>query len=371
MDEGKKSNVETFVRSHLWLFAAILGLLVFIAMAGPFLISKGGTYGGWDDDAYSAIFTKTNGTRLNIMIGGMFSPVVVWPLLVEFGLVLLGILFSFLGKLNKNYSFVAMFFYMIGGILFLVNVSFYDFVEAAAGVPSGATGDYADVLDYYYPAYAAVAGTKLAFGSIYGATMSFIAAAVAFGSASSRETYSVRDLAEIGVLVAAAIGLHYVKIPVNVQGGSINLAPIPLFVLALRHGPIKGFFAAGIIYGLIACVLGGYGFVTYPLDYLVAYGGFAVLGFFRKLIYTNDEKGWSGWGFLYIFLGVVAGTFIRFVGSSASSMINYGLSFRAALVYNVLYISITGLIALVAMEALYVPLAKLERHFPVHQSLAE
>jgi len=85
------------------------------------------------------------------------------------------------------------------------------------------------------------------------------------------------------------------------------------------------------------------------------------------LIFVRDGKEWSPLGFVFILLGVALSTLVRFMGSAASSMINYGLSFTAALIYNEVYIPVTAAVALVAMEALYIPLAKLNKHFPVAQ----
>ena len=67
--------------------------------------------------------------------------------------------------------------------------------------------------------------------------------------------FSVRDIAEIAILVALALGLDKLKISVGATGGSVNFAMFPLFVIALRHGPFKGFIAGGIVYGLISCLL--------------------------------------------------------------------------------------------------------------------
>lgn len=365
MEEAeKKSGVVSWIQEHLWLLTMIAGVLVFFALCGPFVHAKPVAFDGWTDDG--ALFHKTSSDRADIWIGGMMSPL-VWPLIVEFVLVIAGIVLAGFGKKYKYSSFGAMMSFIVAGILFLMNVSFYDFCVSASYVDRSLSGDALDVLDYYMPNFSSASGTKIAFGSVYGGVFSFIAAFMAFGEASNKETYSVRDLTEIGILVAAAIGLHYVKIPVGADGGSINLAPIPLFIIALRHGAIKGFFASGIIYGLIACVLSGWGLITYPLDYLVGWGSFAVLGLFRKLIFTDTEKVWSPMGFVYIFIGVLLSTVVRYIGSGASSMINYGYSFKAAIVYNVIYVPVTGAVALVAMEALYIPLAKLEKHFPVAQ----
>ncbi len=58
-------------------------------------------------------------------------------------------------------------------------------------------------------------------------------------------------------------------------------------------------------------------------------------------------------------------TAVRLVGSTISSMVIYGYDLVAALAYNGVYIPVTGLVTLVCLEALYVPIAKVNKIFPV------
>ena len=172
-------------------------------------------------------------------------------------------------------------------------------------------------------------------------------------------------MSEIAVLSALAIVLQFINIKIGATGGSINLGLIPLFVIALRKGPTKAFIASAFIYGLITCITDGYGFNTYPFDYLIGFGGCAVLGFFKRLCIADNEKGYSKMGFLYIALGVIGASVIRFIGSSVSSMVNYGYTLVAAAAYNYIYVFVTGAVSLVAIEVLFIPLAKINKLFPV------
>jgi len=348
---GKTSE---WIKAHLWLLSMIASALILLCLCGPFVHARPVTY-----DAAADTFTRVSKVRDDIWVGGLFSPAFGWPFAVIFVFILAGIILAFFGKKNKNLSFIAMMLYVVAGILFLLSVNFYDFTRTA-----GYVGYHVDLLDDYYPTYMELSSTKLAFGAIYGAVMCFISAFCCFDYAYSREDFSVKDMSEIGILTAMAIGLHFVKFEIGTSGGSINFAAIPLFVIALRHGPVKGFFASGIIYGLIQCTISGYGFVVYPLDYLVGFGCYGILGLFKNHIFTSDEKGWSLAGFFYIALGVILATLIRFAASTASSMINYGYSFQAALLYNAVYIPVSGAIGLAATLALYPALARLEKHYP-------
>ena len=42
------------------------------------------------------------------------------------------------------------------------------------------------------------------------------------------------------------------------------------------------------IFGLVTCLTDGYGFYTYPFDYLIGFGSIAVFGFFSRL---NEGEG--------------------------------------------------------------------------------
>src|SRR3989304_6613505 len=62
-------------------------------------------------------------------------------------------------------------------------------------------------------------------------------------------TWDARLIAEVGVTIARAGVLHMVKLWQMPQGGSITLGTmVPLFILALRRGPMVG-LTAGALYG--------------------------------------------------------------------------------------------------------------------------
>lgn len=154
--------------------------------------------------------------------------------------------------------------------------------------------------------------------------------------------FSVHDIVEMSLLCALAIILDkFVKINIGATGGSINIAMFPLFIIALRHGPFKSFLAGGIVFGLITCLLDGYGIVTYPLEYLLAFGSIALLGFFAKTINNNlvkkDVKK-SVFAYLIMILCIVGCGVIRVFGATLDSMFIYSYEFVPALVYNISYI---------------------------------
>ena len=84
-------------------------------------------------------------------------------------------------------------------------------------------------------------------------------------------------LVEGAIIVAAAIGLSYIKIPIGLEfggfGGSIDLVMIPLIIYAIRRGLGWG-LAAGLVFGTLKFFMAGGVAVNWQsmlLDYSLAY----------------------------------------------------------------------------------------------------
>lgn len=295
---------------------------------------------------------------------------VVWPTLICYCMIVLGAILAIFGKKKASFYTASMILLILGGILLLISAPFYGYANALSewGKYASIGGDKYD----FVSGYINEADARLEIGAIWSSCFAFVGAFIAFSGAFAQEKLSVRDMTEIAMLSAAAIILdvifHYIP---DGNIGSISLAALPLFIIALRHGPAQGFMAAGIIYGLITCFTDGYGLYLYPLDYLVAFGGIGVLGFFRGLILGKGQNWYNVKGEIFIFVGVLLAAFVRLVGSGASSIINYGYSFSASMIYNIPYIFISdGLCAAVLMGA-YGPLARMNAKYPIRHSLGE
>lgn len=97
--------------------------------------------------------------------------------------------------------------------------------------------------------------------------------------------WDTRFIAEAGVSIALASVLQMFKLWRMPQGGSITPGSMaPLFILALRRGPVAGCIA-GALYGVLkGWILGGA--IIHPaqgiLDYPVAFGLLGLAGFFPK-----------------------------------------------------------------------------------------
>lgn len=157
--------------------------------------------------------------------------------------------------------------------------------------------------------------------------------------------FSVRDIAEIAILVALALGLDKLKISVGATGGSVNFAMFPLFVIALRHGPFKGFIAGGIVYGLISCLLDNYGMHLYAFDYLIPFGATAILGFVARYVdnhfdieFNKEDALGIVLSYAFIIFGIMAVCGIRILSSSINSVLFYDVpTYGAGLAYNLSY----------------------------------
>ena len=116
-------------------------------------------------------------------------------------------------------------------------------------------------------------------------------------------------LTEAAAAVAAALVLSFIKIIQMPQGGSVSLAMIPLFIIAIRRGAPVG-IASGAVYGLISLAIDGQIFhpLSILLDYVLAFGLLGISGLFPKKL--------SG-----IIFGIISGVGLRFSSSLVSGAV--------------------------------------------------
>ena len=225
-----------------------------------------------------------------------------------------------------------------------------------------------EIFDYFaWDFFVDYKSTSMAWGLAVSIACAALGSTFAIVSSDGLKDSGVRGLAEDGVLVALAFVFSFIKIPIAANGGSINFQMLPLMIIALRRGPLHGFVAGGLVYGLLTCLTDGYGFATYPFDYLIGFGSVAVMGFFRGLIFSPTQKNYNVKGEVFLIVSAILATFIRFVGGTISSMVIYSFEFVPALDYNAVYITVSGAIAVGVIAALYGPLAMLNARFPAEK----
>ena len=350
--------------NFIFLLALLCEVLLLVGIFTSLVTTKGAIATFVSDPEWGDYYeiSKAHDSREALNIFQSVKEGTSWPFFVLYGLGFLAIPLTILGKfVHKNFYIGSTLILLCVGVLFLTTNSLYNVALTQSLLKENFNADFA----WVWEDVASCAETKITFGCTWSSILSFASAIMCFSAASTKDSIDVKDMSEIAVLSALAIVLQFINIKIGATGGSINLGLIPLFVIALRKGPTKAFIASAFIYGLITCITDGYGFNTYPFDYLIGFGGCAVLGFFKRLCFVDNEKGYSKMGFLYIALGVIGASVIRFIGSSVSSMVNYGYTLLAAATYNYIYVFVTGAVSLVAIEVLFIPLAKINKLFPV------
>lgn len=339
MEEVSKfDKVKGFLIKYLpYILIGIVVLCIGLSMIGPFFDLRVKIDGKKIDTVYrltDLLFSNSAGKSTQVFF-----------ILTYLVLPLLGCGFIFLGKLKNSFYTIAVLLFLVAAMsAILAN-------DVTATVVSLITEMSYNVHDVY-------------FCFVLPIIIFFIAAFLSLAIASKEISITVSDITEMGILIGLALALNFVKIVQMPTGGSINFQMLPLFILALRKGPIKGFIGAGIAYGLISCITDGYGIATYPFDYLLGFGSVCVLGFFTPYIFGENQNNYNLKGEIFIFVGALIATFIRFIGGTVSSMIIYGYDLVPAMEYNSLYVSISGLISIALIMAVYGPFIRVNKRFP-------
>lgn len=279
--------------------------------------------------------------------------VMVYFIIIYLVMPIIGCLFLLLNKIHHNFSVISLVIFLLIGIATIVSKDVYASGRQVAS-------DYLDysIHDVYFSAFLPTISYFVSFVLI-----------LAFNS--SNVTFTVSDITETAIFVAAAIGLNFIKVFPMPTGGSINFQMLPLSIIALRRGPLKGFIAGGVIYGLITCLTDGYGFATFPFDYLLGFGSVMVFGLFSPLILGKDSKGYSFSGELFLLIAGILSTTVRFIGGTVSSMVIYGYTLVPAMAYNALYIYVSGAISLAVIMIILGPLRTINRLFPTTKTEIE
>ncbi|OQC10536.1 MAG: Thiamine transporter protein (Thia_YuaJ) [Tenericutes bacterium ADurb.Bin087] len=163
---------------------------------------------------------------------------------------------------------------------------------------------------------------------------------------------TVRGITEMAVLIAIAIIFDqpFLKIRIG-EAASFSLTMLPLLLIALRFPLIDAFLGIGGIYGFITMLMDGYGIITYPLDYLLAYGSLSLVALFQGLVYKKHRNEITN--YLFLALAVIAGVSGRIFFSTLSGVIVYETAFGASFVYNAVPMSVSGAICIALLVMLF------------------
>lgn len=330
--QNRNDNLTLFIKKYGWLLSAICGIISILCLLGVVVSYK-----------IKVGEVKTEYTlHLFDFFKGTFSK--DWTMIVTLILIVSGIVCVLLHPVIKEFEIAGSMLFILGAIMLML-VRFI-FIEN-------------EIPNFY--------SATIGWGSIGGIASLIIGSILSLSSSLTEKKITTRDIAEDGILIAAAFILNLIKLPIATGGGSVNFQMLPLFLIALRHGPTQGLVCGGIIYGFLTCLTDGYGFATYPFDYLVPFGSVLIIGYFRPLIFSEKQTTYNLLGEIFILLSCTLATMGRFIGSTASSMILYGLSFRAAVDYNAIYIPVSGAIATAVLMMMYGPLIQINKRYPVNK----
>lgn len=352
-------KITAFVRNNIWLFSIGSAILAIIFLFLPVL----------NYEIREAVYDIASGDRIakndyvyNVNLVSYFTTEfkLNYTMFITLGLIVVGIGFVILSNFKKELLTAGGIFFLLAMCMFILSKEFFKADENKVMDYAKVIGmEFEETTQYFY---ASLHDVSLSWGSALG--IAFTNIAFAFTMISNKQ-HTIREIVEEGVLISLAFVLNLVKIPVGLTGGSINFQMLPLMIIALRYGPQHGFIAGGIIYGLLTCLTDGYGFACYPFDYLIGFGSVAVMGFFRQFIFAKDQKTYNFKGLLFIFIAGLLATIVRYIGSNVSSIVVYGYTLKAALIYNSYYIPLSGLISTIAFMVLYSPLIKINKRYPV------
>ena len=332
----KRPGFRGFLDQNYGILAGIFGLLAVASFFLPFI-------------EYS---TKINGvkTYYSVDLLDVFhhNYPYGWTIHMAVILITLGMLFSFFSFLFKEADVIAGFCYLLGLILsiFLREIFTNNNIEGFRS--ASFTRGMASI--FFFLA---------------------VATSICFIWSTKKVKFSISSICEDGLLVAAAFALNFAKVDLIAGAGSFNLQMLPLFFIALRRGAFHSFLCGGIVYGLISCFTDGWGFQTYPFDYLIGFGSIAILSLFRKFIISKGQTKINFKGELFLAIGCILSTFVRLVGSTLSSMIIYKYDFVNALAYNLTYIPLSGVVAMLILMVGYKFIINFNRHFPTTKRITD
>ena len=238
MEEKTKNNFGNWIKNNPWVLAVCLGALVFIGLLFKLVNGHPVSY-----DAINWKFTSESRTTYDAGILFGKNSAVVWPLLIVYGLVIIATVLAAFTKLNKKCLTVSLVIFLVAGVMLLLSNYLFAYSNAVASARPIQEA-LADPDDYYWyiEQYLLEVESRLEAGTIVSAALCFAAGIVSFAGAFNEEKMAVREMAEMGMLIAVAIVLDVIfhLIPnVPGQAGSISIATLPLYLIEMFGAIIK------------------------------------------------------------------------------------------------------------------------------------
>lgn len=173
-------------------------------------------------------------------------------------------------------------------------------------------------------------------------------------------------MVEVAIFSALAVLLDFVSGIISLQiwpqGGTVSIAMVPVFIMAFRWG-IKGGLTTGFLLGALQLI------VTQPwiatpvqafIDYFVAFTVVGVAGIFAKQIQQGFADGEKGRANLFIIIGVLLGSALRFICHYITGIIFFGMYAPEgqpvawySFIYNGSYMLPSAIISVIVVVTLY------------------
>lgn len=353
--DNKKLKISQFIIAFIILFGMILGLLFIDLYSIRFKDNGVTTYLNLNmfnllkDSTYEIIFNQSDGILsfplfLNFDI---LSYIVLILLILGFVIFSVNLLINH-EFTNKILNIISIILYLLSLVFFILIPLLFSYIHSLNNLE---TFKDVSVNQFIFILYIILIVILTLFPISYLNTNS--------------KLFSINDIVELSIMVALALILDKIKISIGSTGGSINLSALPLIIFSIRKGFIKGLFASSIVFAFISNIFDGYGLVCLPFDYVIAFSGYAFSGLFYSLFkkyMINDKK-----TLLFLNLSMILGCLVSFItrmfGSSLSSIFLYEYSVKAALIYNLAYISLSILSSLIGCILLSYPLMNINKKY--------
>lgn len=164
----------------------------------------------------------------------------------------------------------------------------------------------------------------------------------------------IRFITEMGIFIALGLvfdflaGLYFSFAWLN--GGSISIAMLPIFMMSLRYG-LKGGILSGVAIGALQILWAGNSAIIHwaqaLLDYPLAYGSVGLAGLFVHKI-RNQEK--NNIKLIYIGIAILVGGTIRTVLHIISGYVAFEVPWGASAVYNLGYMVPSTILCLIIIN---------------------
>ncbi len=249
--------------------------------------------------------------------------------------------------LALSYKFKELYSYAVGLILLATLVGF--------SVPSF----FSSLYDIDTPSYDAL--------TICGLIFIFLSIVILLPLLFDEHRFDTKDIVEMAMLVSLAVvlDLSFLKFRVQANGGSISFEMIPLIILSLRFGVYKGFIGCGVVYGLVSCLIGGYGLQYYIFDYLLAFGSLSIVGFFRPLILKkNHDTKYNVIGATILGVSILAACSLKYLCHVIAGVLYWETPWVASFIYSATYVPISSLLTIVVCLLLYKPILMIDKLYP-------